>query len=137
MVGVCMEHKVISQSELYVYQIDLTDTEKKPILKIMFCCVSAHMHVCLTALAGSLTFPCPAHLVITLNHIPLPPHILLLSVVQRTYMSILGPVDEKLVCAWGINEIWCGLMHALSSRYYIESRSSHSLVLTVSAPDSS
>lgn len=47
-------------------------------------------------------------------------------------MNILGPVDEKLVCAQDINEIWCGLMQPPSLRYYIENHSSHALRLTVS-----
>lgn len=47
-------------------------------------------------------------------------------------MSILGPVDEKLVCARDINEIWCGFTQPPSLRYYIESHSSHALRLTVS-----
>ncbi len=51
-------------------------------------------------------------------------------------MSILGPVDEKLVCAWDINEIWCGFMQPPSLRYYIENHSSHALRLTVSVQGS-
>lgn len=47
-------------------------------------------------------------------------------------MSIPGTVDEKLVCAWDINKIWCGFLEPPSLCYYIENNSSHALRLTVS-----
>lgn len=135
----CVHVSVCSTRLLAIRSLDWSPRYRTTLYKeyapsVMCLYVHTCLHICVQATVAQ--FPLhslsSAHLVITLNHIPLSHIYCFLVWFREELYEHTGLVDEKLVCAWDINEIWCGFMQLPSLCCYIENHLSHALRLTVS-----